>query len=85
MNEFICRYCDYLHVINCFMGTMRNNYNPRKACYCMHPKAPEMCINMFPKSSKIPTFIDYTEMGGDIPKLKTSPRWCPLKHEEIEN
>ena len=53
----------------------------RGDCVCSHPKALEAFRRVCPQSPRAPGFIGYTDPGGDVPRIKTSPRWCPLKAE----
>jgi hypothetical protein len=61
--------------------TGNNNGRPRASFMCEHPKAFETFSVVFPRSNRMARFIGYSAMGGNVPQIKTSPRWCPLRSE----
>jgi len=61
-----------------------NGGRPRGLCECSHKDAQKTFERIFPKSPRQPGFIGYTDLGGNAPKLKTSPRWCPLRFSSLE-
>lgn len=76
----ICRICPHMKLIgraNRTGGTARGG--PRGSCFCKHPEAVAMFYKVCPNSPRMAEFIDYTAPGGDVPKKKTAPRWCPLR------
>lgn len=75
----ICRECLYMAMPRQAERTKNNNGKPRGLCYCKHPEATATFKRVCPRSGREPGFIGFTEMGGDKPKIKTSPRWCPLR------
>ena len=77
----VCSLCPYMKLGGRAICNGNNNGRPRADCFCTHPDARETFYRMFPRSPKMATFIGYTAMGGNVPQLKTSPKWCPLKEE----
>lgn len=63
-----CEYCEgYLHDI-------------RKGFHCKHPN--EEYMERYFKENKIRKmvgFIGFGESFADVPKNKTTPKWCPKK------
>ena len=57
---------------------------PRGDCMCKHPDALETFKRVCPRSPRMAGFIDFTAPGENVPKIKTSPRWCPLRTENKE-
>ena len=49
---------------------------------CGHPLALETFNKLYPRPHRLACFIGFTECGGSKPKIKTSPRWCPLRLRE---
>ncbi len=58
------------------------NYSkrPRGNCFCKHPDAERVFKEYCPNSPRMPCFISFTQTDSGKPDIKTSPRWCPLKH-----
>jgi len=77
-----CRTCPYMHMPYRAYCNRNNNGKPRGLCYCKHPDAEAVFMQVCPRSASMPRFIGYTPMGGDRPQIKTSPRWCPRRKEE---
>lgn len=75
----VCGECAYMHMTGRAEKTANNGGIPRGACHCQHPDAIKTFERTCPRSPRMPGFIAFTEMGGDKPKVKTSPRWCPLR------
>nr|DAI03627.1 MAG TPA: hypothetical protein [Caudoviricetes sp.] len=48
---------------------------------CEHPKAVETFERVCPHSPRMAAFIAFTKPGGELPAIKTSPRWCPLRED----
>lgn len=76
-----CRECGHMKMTHRAEVTSNNRGKPRGSCYCKHPKAEEVFRRVCPRSPRAPGFIDFTPMGGDKPKIKTAPVWCPLRAE----
>lgn len=76
-----CVGCNFMKLTGRAKTNANNRGNSRGYCTCMHPKALEMFRVICPKSNCSPGFIAFTEMGGCVPTVKTSPRWCPLRLE----
>lgn len=58
-------------------------HSSRGSFYCKHPN--QKFIKNYYKENRISRmvgFIDYGKPYGHAPKLKTAPRWCPLKKED---
>ncbi len=62
----------------------RRSYATRAECHCLHPLALETFLRVCPDSPRMPRFIDYTAPWGTKPKIKTSPKWCPLRPENMK-
>lgn len=56
----------------------------RGNCVCRHPDAPEIFNRVCPRSPRMACFIGFTAPGESVPKIKTSPKWCPLRIENKE-
>lgn len=71
MNKCECDKCEYC------IGFL---YHTRKAFHCRHPNK-SYIANYFreKKIHKTPAFIGLGEKFADVPKNKTTPRWCPKK------
>lgn len=77
----ICKTCYYMRLISRSKIT-RNNTNlkgPRGKCHCIHPKAIETFEKVCPRSRRMAGFIGFTAPGENVPQIKTSPKWCPLR------
>lgn len=76
-----CSGCEHMEMAYRARITMNQPYGqmPRGGCHCRHPKARETFMRVCPRSPRIPGFIGFTKLGGDVPDIKTSPRWCPLR------
>ena len=61
-----CEYCNgYLH-------------DTRKGFHCKHPNQKHITEYFKEKNiSKMPGFIGFGEKFADVPKNKTTPKWCP--------
>lgn len=73
MNNCECDKCKY-----CFSYRRVET----KAFMCYHPN--QKYINEYFKNHKIqkmPGFIGFGERFSDVPKNKTTPKWCPEKGE----
>lgn len=79
-----CVGCLFMKLAGRAQRNAKNRWNPRGYCICTHPKAIVMFQKVCPKSNRAPGFIGFTKMGGCVPALKTSPRWCPLRAEQKE-
>jgi hypothetical protein len=77
----ICKGCLYRSRPYRARITGNNNGRPRASFMCEHPKAFETFNRVCPCSSRMARFIGYSAMGGDAPKIKTAPKWCPLRSE----
>lgn len=65
-----CKTCGHVEID-------RYDRGERGHCYCNHPHA----LAAFKASGQIRSacFIGFTDMRGNAPTVKTSPRWCPLR------
>lgn len=78
-----CNNCRYMHMTGRVNLTKNcRSAGPRGECFCEHPRAREAFEKMIPRSHRMATFIGFTAPGGNVPQLKTSPKWCPLKERE---
>ena len=75
----VCGVCPYMRMTGRGNCNKNNDGKPRGNCWCEHPDALEMFRRLCPRSPRAPGFIGFTPMGGNKPKIKTSPRWCPLR------
>lgn len=75
----VCGVCPYMRMTGRGDCNKNNDGKPRGNCWCEHPDALEMFRRLCPRSPRAPGFIGFTPMGGNKPKIKTSPRWCPLR------
>lgn len=74
MNKCECDKCEYC------LGL---KHDTRKGFHCKHPN--QNHINDYFKEKKIqkmPGFIGFGENFADVPKNKTTPKWCPKKAEQ---
>lgn len=78
-----CRECVCMELTGLAISNGNNSGNPRRGCRCRHPKAKEIFKIVCPRSPREPAFIGFTSMGGNEPQIKTSPRWCPLRHLDL--
>lgn len=76
----ICRECAHMKMTRRAIVNGNNNGRPRGSCMCQHPEAVKTFYKVCPRSPRMAAFIAYTPMGGDKPQIKTSPKWCPLRH-----
>lgn len=74
MNAPECKGCKHLNIYGSTHGGVRG------LCYCGHPKALAAFKRYSNGSNREPGFIAYTVGWGQEPDIKTSPRWCPLRH-----
>lgn len=81
-----CRTCQYMSLIGWAKMTMNGwrDKGPRGDCMCGHPAALETFDRVCPYSPRMPGFIGYTAPGENVPQIKTSPRWCPLRYDNQE-
>ena len=78
----VCRQCEYMKLIGRARITGNSRLEgPRGDCMCEHPKAVEIFERVCPHSPRMAAFIAFTKPGGELPAIKTSPRWCPLREE----
>lgn len=77
----VCCRCSFMEMIGRARHTGNNlgMKGPRGECHCKHPKAIETFKKVCPRSPRAPGFIGFTAPGEDVPQVKTSPRWCPLR------
>ena len=74
-----CADCKYAEI------GYRSSALGRAPVYCQHQNQEyiiEYCHNN--RVGKMPGFICYTKRGTNELTIKTSPRWCPLKKEELK-
>lgn len=78
-----CCNCGYMKLTGRARVTRNNLYlkGPRGDCFCSHPKARETFARVCPRSHRMEGFIGHTAPGGNLPTIKTSPKWCPLRPE----
>jgi hypothetical protein len=76
-----CKGCLYRSAPYRARITGNNNGTPRAGIVCEHPKAIETFNRVCPRSPRMAGFIGYTAMGGDVPQIKTCPKWCPRRTE----
>lgn len=69
-----CKECKYMKAIK------SRGMNIRYNCYCYHPNQ-RYIINYFAEKriKKAIGFIDFSEPYIPKPKIKNSPKWCPLR------
>lgn len=79
----VCGTCLFMRVTGRAICNRKNSGKPRGKCYCQHPRGVEVFQRECPKSPREPGFIGFTPMGGDKPKIKTSPHWCPFRVHRI--
>lgn len=81
-----CRTCHFMRVTSRAKITANSWHakGPRGDCMCKHPDALETFKRVCPRSPRMAGFIDFTAPGENVPKIKTSPRWCPLRTENKE-
>lgn len=82
-----CANCGHINFGPCATVRGKNQglgAHPCRPCYCGHPKAVETFYKVCPRSPRFPGFIAYTSKNDRLPQIKTSPRWCPLRHQEEE-
>ena len=70
---FYCATCSHLKLLKSPQAT-------RYDCMCEHPDVLEVFNRACPKAVAMSGFISYTAKYSITPTIKTSPRWCPLKH-----
>ena len=77
----VCKTCDFMKMVSRAKRTGNNNTlkGPRGDCHCYHPKAVETFNKVCPGSPRMAGFIGFTAPGENVPQIKTSPRWCPLR------
>ena len=83
----VCKTCYYMRMIGRARITGNNDVKkgPRGRCMCEHPESIQTFKRVCPRSPSMPGFIGFTEPGGLTPQIKTSPKWCPLRKENIES
>lgn len=82
----ICKTCINMRLGRTANATRSNKYcgGPRTGCECTHPKAYETFMRVCPRSPRMAGFIGFTAKGGNVPTIKTSPKWCPLRFDDRE-
>lgn len=82
----VCKGCLHMRLSGRANITDNNRYigGPRGYCMCEHPMARETFKRVCPRSNKLEAFIGFTKPGGNLPTIKTSPRWCPLREGNRE-
>ena len=70
----VCRVCKWLKVYTKY-GAQRDQ------CYCDHHDAKAIYKKYGLKSE--PTFIGFSEKMCSVPAIKTSPKWCPLRVQNV--
>ena len=70
-----CQCCEYLNVYNAGYGAQR------KQCYCEHPNA-EFVYKKYDLKGDL-AFICFSKKMSATPAIKTSPRWCPLRSQNM--
>lgn len=78
-NRIRCSECPFMKIPYRTKENWLNRGNTRGACYCTHRDVYEAFKVMFPFSNHAVGFICFTDGGGDIPKTKGTPRWCPRR------
>ena len=81
-----CKQCRFMNLTG---RAKINSHNlvlggERGVCMCEHPKAYEMFNKVCPRSNRMACFIGFTAPGENEPTIKTSPKWCPLRKENVE-
>lgn len=72
-----CSKCEHCKEVSGSEYATRNNF------YCKHPN--QDYIREYYKKNRIYRahgFIDFGRAFEHVPKLKTSPKWCPRKTEK---
>lgn len=64
-----------------YNGNNAGMKGPRGSCMCNHPDAVAEFFRVCPRSPRMAAFIGYTGPGGNVPQIKTSPKWCPLRFD----
>lgn len=69
-----CKECKYAYAIQ------TRGMNKRYECFCGHPDK-EYIADYFAKNriQKMVGFISFSEPYSTEPKIKTAPKFCPLK------
>ena len=82
--KITCRKCKFMKLSGRARTTGNNLHlkGARGKCVCDHPKAEEIFYKICPRSPRMAGFIGYTAPGEREPTIKTSPKWCPLRHEK---
>lgn len=85
-NAPACRTCYYMRLIGRANITGNNRYlkGPRGDCHCKHPEALAAFQKVCPRSPRMAGFIGFTAPGENVPQIKTSPKWCPLRDENCQ-
>ena len=65
------------------MQSYTRSHATRASCFCSHRAARKTFERLFPRSNKMPGFIGYSAPWGNKPQIKTSPKWCPLRPENM--
>ena len=63
-----CKDCEHMKKFCCLIGGIE--------CWCCHEKAEKLPVELF--GSKGPGFICRVDGEGN-PRIKSHPRWCPLR------
>lgn len=70
-----CQCCKHLKIYRAGYGAQR------KQCYCEHLAAKSVYKKYGLKGD--PTFIGFSSKYNSMPTIKTSPKWCPLRPQNI--
>ena len=86
-NVPICSECRHMKVTGRAKLTANSwgRKGPRGDCKCTHPDAEETFKRVCPRSPRMAGFIGFTAPGGNVPQIKTSPRWCPLRYLPVSS
>lgn len=86
-NTPLCSDCRHMKVTGWAKLTANSwgRKGPRGDCMCKHPEAEETFKRVCPHSPRMAGFIGFTAPGGNVPQIKTSPRWCPLRYPPVSS
>lgn len=68
-----CQGCQHLVAYYSTHGGVRN------LCYCEHPRMAKF-FGEYGGRNREPGFVAFSIAWSKNPDIKTSPRWCPLRH-----
>lgn len=82
----ICNDCRY-RTFECRAQTNRDNIGRERIGYtCRHRDAEQADLDWRNETnaskSRMLAFIGFSQLGSDLLKLKTHPKWCPLMRGE---